>query len=94
MACRCAYKIIQKENDIVENINKEIKNTKPMTFGDRIRSMTDEELAIMFYNTVTYVEDNQRIIEITVDGDYDILRAYYSSIKKWLKTEIPEERRN
>lgn len=72
---------------------EETDNCKPTTFGDRIRSMTDEELAIMFYNTVTYVENEKKVIEITVDGDYDSINHDYSSIKEWLKTEIPEERR-
>lgn len=42
---------------------------------------------------ITYVEDDEPVINVSVDGYNGVISGRYDSIKSWLKTEIPEERR-
>ena len=60
-----------------------------MTFGDKIRSMTDEELAEMLCNTCTYDEGENPMFSIWVDKEIGIYHSY-GDILKWLKSPAEE----
>ena len=58
-----------------------------MTFGDKIRNMTDEELAEMLCNTCTCDEDEDPMFSIWVEREIDIYHSY-GDILKWLKSPV------
>lgn len=61
---------------------------KPITNADRIRSMTDEELAdFLWSRDIDIVEKASRAVEFTYHCDEDVCRK---NILDWLKEEAKE----
>lgn len=65
------------------NISKDMKESNN-TWGNKIRSMTDEELAEFLYDTNHYFENNEYLVrfgsEIVHDEEINIL--------DWLQSEV------
>lgn len=64
-------------------MRKEVKNRK-ITNADRIRSMTDEELAKMFSYTFTVNKRNEMCLSVYVANEVEMLSTYLD-ILNWLK---------
>lgn len=60
-----------------------------MTFGDKIRSMTDEELAEMLCNACTYDKGEDPMFSIWVDREISMYHSY-GDILDWLKQPMEE----
>lgn len=63
---------------------------KKMTNADRIRNMTDDELADMLHNIGSYVEAGEPLIDIFVDEEKTTISDDFGSIKEWLQAEVKE----
>lgn len=63
---------------------------KKMTNADRIRNMTDEELADFLHNIGSYVEDGEPLIDIFVGEEKTTISDNFGSIKEWLQAEVKE----
>ena len=60
------------------------------TFGDKIRSMNDDELATMFCNTCTYSQfSGEPMFSIGIGDGVDIPHSY-GDILDWLKQPVEE----
>lgn len=60
------------------------------TFGDKIRSMSDDELATMFCNTCTYSQfSGEPMFSIWIGDGVDIPHSY-GDILDWLKQPVEE----
>lgn len=59
------------------------------TFGGKIRSMNDEELATMLCNTCTYDEGEDPMFSIWVDREISMYHSY-GDILGWLKQTVEE----
>ena len=60
------------------------------TFGDKIRSMNDDELATMFCNTCTYSQfSGEPMFSIGIGDGVDIPHSY-GDILDWLKQPMEE----
>ena len=63
---------------------------EPKTNADRIRHMTDEELAEMLHNIGSYVEGGEPKIDIWLGEDMSTLSDDYGNILEWLQAEVKE----
>ena len=61
-----------------------------MTNADRIRNMSDEELADMIHNIGSYVEDGEPLIDIFIGEEKTTISDDFGSIKEWLQAEVKE----
>lgn len=59
------------------------------TFGDKIRSMNDDELATMFCNTCTFEQCDEIMLSTYIDETYE-MPSTYGDILKWLKQPVEE----
>lgn len=59
------------------------------TFGDKIRSMNDDELATMLCNTCTYNEGDDPMFSIWIDREVSMYHSY-GDILEWLKQPVEE----
>lgn len=61
-----------------------MERTDKMTFGDSIRNMTDEELAVMFFHIIS--EREHRIVEKLAEAGIDVtlIELPYDSIQAHL----------
>lgn len=62
-----------------------------MTNADRIRSMTDEELADMLHNIGSYVEDGEPLIDIYIGENKSTIDDSFGFILEWLQSEPQAE---
>ena len=60
-----------------------------ITFGDKIRSMNDDELATMLCNTCTYNNGEDPMFSIWVDREISMYHSY-GDILEWLKQPVEE----
>lgn len=74
-------KYIKAMSDCIPEIKDK---SKPMSNADRIRSMTDEELANFLFGIDNYWDDGQLIVRIE---DY-ALNASKGDILEWLQMEV------
>ena len=58
-----------------------------MTFGDKIRSMNDDELAEMLCNTVTFEKCGELYLSTCVDDEIEV-QSDYGDILEWLKQPV------
>ena len=58
-----------------------------MTFGDKIRSMNDDELAEMLCNTVTFEKRGELYLSTYVDDEIEV-QSDYGDILEWLKQPV------
>ena len=63
--------------------------SRKMTFGDKIRSMNDDELATMLCNTLTYDESEDPMLSIWVDREISMYHSY-GDILDWLKQPVED----
>ena len=68
----------------------EYEDKEHMTNADRIRNMTDEELADMLHNIGSYAEDGEPLIDIFVGEEKTTISDDFGSIKEWLQAEVKE----
>lgn len=68
----------------------ELSKKPKMTNADRIRSMTDEELAEMLHNIGSYVEGGEPKIDIWLGEKLNVVSDDFGSIKEWLQAEVEE----
>lgn len=64
------------------------KDPKKQTNADRIRSMSDEELADMFHFNGSYVENGEPKLEMWVKEKQFIMDDSFESILDWLQSEV------
>lgn len=60
-----------------------------MTFGDKIRSMNDDELATMLCNTCTYNKGDDPMFSIWIDREVSMYHSY-GDILEWLKQPVED----
>lgn len=77
--------LMDKDSGVVGAFLRDSKKTK--TNADRIRSMSDEELADMFHNNGSYVENGEPKLEIWVKEKKIIIDDSYGFVLDWLKSE-------
>ena len=70
--------------------NRASDNFKPMTNADRIRNMSDADLADMLHNIGSYVEDGEPLIDIFVGEEKTTMSDDFGSIIEWLQAEVKE----
>ncbi len=61
---------------------------KKKTNADKIRSMSDEELADMLHNIGSYVENGEPLIDIYIGEDKSTIDDSFGFILKWLQSEV------
>lgn len=69
---------------------KDAENQERKTNADRIRAMSDEELAEMLHNIGSYVEDGNPLIDIWIGEKKTTLDDSVGFIKEWLQSESEE----
>lgn len=62
-----------------------------MTNADKIRAMSDEELADMLHNIGSYVDDGEPLIDIWIGDKKTTLDDSFADVKEWLKQEVEDE---
>lgn len=67
-------------------IHKFITESKPKTNADRIRSMSDEELAELLHSISPYVEDGEPLIDIYIGENVSKLDDSHRDILEWLQS--------
>ena len=70
--------------------NRVVDYFEPKTNADRIRNMSDEELADFLHNIGSYVEDGEPLIDIFVGEEKTTISDNFGSIKEWLQSEVKE----
>lgn len=68
-------------------INEFAEEYKPKTNADKIRSMSDEELADMLHNIGSYVENGEPLIDIYIGEDKTTIDDSFGFILEWLMAE-------
>lgn len=58
-----------------------------MTNGDKIRAMTDDELADMLHNNGSYVEQGEPKLDLFIGEEMSTIDDDFYHIKEWLKKE-------
>lgn len=76
--CGCESADFRKTN---ESLGDFISN------ADKIRNMSDGELADMLHNVGTYVENGDPMIEIWIGDSKNIFDDSFGHIKEWLQKE-------
>ena len=88
----CSEYCIETESGYVITTKERQKyaRSKKQTNADRIRNMTDEELADMLHNIGSYVEDGEPLIDIFVGEEKTTMSDDFGSIIEWLQAEVKE----
>lgn len=68
-------------------VNELAEEYKPKTQADKIRSMSDEELADMLHNIGSYVENGEPLIDIYIGEDKSTVDDSFEFILDWLQSE-------
>ena len=63
------------------------KKVKKETNADKIRAMTDEELADMLHNIGSYVENGEPLIDIYIGEKKSTVDDSFGFILEWLQSE-------
>lgn len=58
------------------------------TNADRIRSMSDEELADMLHNIDSYIENGNLLVDIWLGEDKSTVDDSFGFLLKWLQSEV------
>ena len=74
---------------MLEYLRKKGVEAMGMTFGDKIRSMNDDELATMLCNTCTYNEGDDPMFSIWIDREVSMYHSY-GDILEWLKQPVED----
>ena len=74
---------------MLEYLRKKGIEAMGMTFGDKIRSMNDDELATMLCNTCTYNKGDDPMFSIWIDREVSMYHSY-GDILEWLKQPVEE----
>ena len=74
---------------MLEYLKKKGIEAMGMTFGDKIRSMNDDELATMLCNTCTYNEGDDPMFSIWIDREVSMYHSY-GDILEWLKQPVED----
>ena len=74
---------------MLEYLRKKGIEAMGMTFGDKIRSMNDDELATMHCNTCTYNEGDDPMFSIWIDREVSMYHSY-GDILEWLKQPVED----
>lgn len=61
-----------------------------MTNADRIRNMSDEELADMLHNIGSYVENGEPLIDIYIGENKSTIDDSFGFILEWLQSEAEQ----
>lgn len=59
-----------------------------MTNADKIRNMSDSDLADLLHNIGSYVENGEPLIDIYIGDDKTTIDDSYGHILEWLATEV------
>lgn len=88
----CSEHCIETESGYVITTKEKQKyaRSKKQTNADRIRNMSDEELADFLHNIGSYVEDGEPLIDIFVGEEKTTISDNFGSIKEWLQAEVKE----
>lgn len=62
-----------------------------MTNADRIRAMSDEDLADLLHNIGSYVEDEEPLIDIYIGESKTTLDDSFGFILEWLQSKAESE---
>ena len=62
-----------------------------MTNADRIRAMSDEELAALLHNIGSYVENEEPLIDIYIGESKTTLDDGFVFILEWLQSKAESE---
>ena len=79
--CNCKYNSNSRENEPCCRCDSRQTN------ADRIRNMSDEELAIFIHNVSAYSEDEEPIIDVCIRETHTTLYNGYVDILEWLQSE-------
>lgn len=74
-------KVLEWEQECFEIVEKKETN------ADRIRNMSDEELARFIRNISVYSEDEEPIIDVCIGETHTTLYNDYGDILEWLQSE-------
>lgn len=73
---------------LVTDVTMEITSSKfTTTNSDRIRNMSDEELAELLHSISPYVEDGEPLIDIYIGENVSKLDDSHRDILEWLQSE-------
>ncbi|MBU5481867.1 hypothetical protein [Blautia sp. MSJ-19] len=95
---KCGQKLKWDTGFDIENLTEEqkeaatelftLKKSFVLTNADRIRSMTDEELAEWLHNIQPFEKNDDYYISMAGEGEQEIyIRDSYGDILEWMKTE-------
>ena len=93
----CSEHCIETESGYVITTKEKQKyaRSKKQTNADRIRNMSDEELADFLHNIGSYVEDGEPLLDIYIGMDEEItISDDFGNIKEWLQAEVKEGNSN
>ena len=87
----CPHMTVLKGKSYCDATPCQLKGELPkQTFGDKIRSMNDDELATMLCNTCTYSQfSGEPMFSIGIGDGVDIPHSY-GDILDWLKQPVEE----
>lgn len=94
---KCGQKLKWDTGFDIENLSEEqkeaatelfaLKKSFVLTNADRIRSMTDEELAEWLHNIQPFEKNDDYYISMAGEGEQEIyIRDSYGDILEWMKT--------
>ena len=88
----CSEHCIETESGYVITTKEKRKyaRNKKQTNADRIRNMSDADLADMLHNIGSYVEDGEPLIDIFVGEEKTTMSDDFGSIIEWLQAEVKE----
>ena len=77
---------------LITDVTLEVKTSKyDYTNADRIRAMSDEELADLLHNIGSYVEDEEPLIDIYIGESKTTLDDGFGFILEWLQSKAESE---
>ena len=77
---------------LITDVTLEVETSKyNYTNADRIRAMSDEELADLLHNIGSYVEDEEPLIDIYIGESKTTLDDSFGFILEWLQSKAESE---
>ncbi len=84
----CKYEHLKgSEKPCCDCANMHMDKYEPITNADRIRNMSDDELAELLHNISPYVESGCPIIDIYIGENVAKLDDSHRDILEWLQSE-------
>ena len=84
----CANMTVLNGNTYCDSVPCSLKDELPkQTNADRIRAMSDEELADMLHNIGSYVENEEPKIDIYIGENKSTIDDSFGFILEWLQSE-------